>query len=229
MKIGLVLGLFFLVSGGSKNRSKRTCVGVCFPSYLSTHSPCSEYMAAEVELARLHLVIAGAAVVWNIVRRTFEHFDVMHDGLVTWSYHWLILTQTESNGEGSKGKGKSRVVLWVSTAKSCGNAATSTSLKLFICNTLCKSFHILFYNAFLYCLHFSKLYMYQIYFWNGKNKGVRWCGVFLLMYFLRLMRFSYHDNVGLVLQSPAGKQGAIIAACAPSPSETPTLCVKTLC
>lgn len=61
----------------------------CFPSYLSTHSPCGEHVAAQVELARLHLVITGAAVVRNIadVRRTFKHFHVMHDGLVTWSYH----------------------------------------------------------------------------------------------------------------------------------------------
>lgn len=61
----------------------------CFPSYLGSHGPRGEHMAAEVELARLHLVIAGAAVVWNTwdFRRTFEHLDVMHDGLVTWSYH----------------------------------------------------------------------------------------------------------------------------------------------
>lgn len=64
------------------------CVGVS-PSYLSTHGPRGEHMAAGVELAGLHLVITGAAVLRNItdIRRTFEHFDVMHDGLVTWSYH----------------------------------------------------------------------------------------------------------------------------------------------
>lgn len=46
-------------------------------------------MAAEVELARLHLVITGAAVLWNVadIRRTFKHLYVMYDGLVSWSYH----------------------------------------------------------------------------------------------------------------------------------------------
>lgn len=62
-------------------------------TYLGTHGPRSQHMAAEVELARLHLVIAGAAVLRNglDVRRTLEHLDVMHDGLVTRSYHRLVL------------------------------------------------------------------------------------------------------------------------------------------
>lgn len=65
------------------------CECVRFPSYLSAHGPRSQHVAAEVELARLHLVIAGAAVLRDVayVWGTFEHFYVMHDGLVTWSYH----------------------------------------------------------------------------------------------------------------------------------------------
>lgn len=63
------------------------------PPYLSAHSPRCQHVAAEVELVGLHLVIAGAAVVGNgvDVRRTLEHLDVMHDGLVTRSYHRLVL------------------------------------------------------------------------------------------------------------------------------------------
>lgn len=54
--------------------------------------------------------------------------------------------------------------------------------------------------------------------------------VCVLIYFLRFMVLpSNHDNAGLVLLGPAGKQGAIIAACARSPSETPTApCVNKL-
>lgn len=63
------------------------------PSYLSPHGPRSEHVAAGVELVRLHLVVAGAAVVGDVghVRGTFENLDVMHDGLVALSYHRLVL------------------------------------------------------------------------------------------------------------------------------------------
>lgn len=62
-------------------------------SYLSSHGPRSEHVAAGVELVRLHLVVAGAAVVGDVghVRGTFENLDVMHDGLVAPSYHRLVL------------------------------------------------------------------------------------------------------------------------------------------
>lgn len=113
-----------------KDKEVRGCVWVSVsPSYLSTHSPCSEHMAAEVELARLHLVIAGAAVIWNVADfwRTFEHFHVMHDGLVTWSYHWLILTGTEREKERRNKwkKRENRVVLCAFTGKSFDNTAHS--------------------------------------------------------------------------------------------------------
>lgn len=70
------------------------------PPYLSSHRPGCQHVAAEVELARLHLVIAGAAVVGHglDVRRTLEHLDVMHDGLVARSYHRLVLAGGETGG-----------------------------------------------------------------------------------------------------------------------------------
>lgn len=71
-------------------------LGATSETYLSTHGPRGEHMAAEVELARLHLVIAGAAVLRNglDVRRTLEHLHVMHDGLITRSYHRLVLADS---------------------------------------------------------------------------------------------------------------------------------------
>lgn len=90
-----------------------TQASVCPPpppseTYLSTHGPRSEHVAAGVELARLHLVVAGAAVLGNglDVRRTLEHLDVMHDGLVTRSYHRLVLAGYSWRGEQNKQKGE---------------------------------------------------------------------------------------------------------------------------
>lgn len=74
------------------------------PSYLSPHGPRSEHVAAGVELVRLHLVVAGAAVVGDDghVRGTFENLDVMHDGLVALSYRRLVLGDRKEVQEDKK-------------------------------------------------------------------------------------------------------------------------------
>lgn len=90
--------------------------------------------------------------------------------------------------------------------------------------TLCNSLHIQFYNVFLLLFTFQHI-LYTISIFKRIKIKVWDC---VLMYFLGLMLLSNHDSAALVVFGPAGKQGAIIAACSPSPSETPTLCVKTL-
>lgn len=83
------LGLFVIVE------RPHSCCGNDFPSYLSPHCPGSQHMAAEVELFGFHLVVTGAAVLWYLsqIWCTLKHFDMMHDGFVTWSYHRLILEE----------------------------------------------------------------------------------------------------------------------------------------
>lgn len=84
----------------------KTCV---LPPYLSSHSPRCQHVAAEVELAGLHLVIAGAAVVGNglDVSSTLEHLDVVHDGLVARSYHRLVLADVERRKQKQAEEGES--------------------------------------------------------------------------------------------------------------------------
>lgn len=64
-------------------------------AHLRTHRPGSQDVSTEIQALRLHLGVAGAAVVWEgwEVGAALEDLHVMDQGFIPACDHWLILKE----------------------------------------------------------------------------------------------------------------------------------------